>query len=72
MAVDVSSMAKNKGSRFLRNKRDEYLALRNKSEMVPTCYQNMSLEREVFFDHKPLCNNLRKLPKSKISKKWKV
>ena len=68
IAVSVSNIKRNKCSKFLKNKRKEYLALRNEIGMVPSCYQNMSLEMDVFFDHKPLCNNCCRLPKSKVKK----
>ena len=68
IAVSVSNIKRNKCSKFLKNKRKEYLALRNEIGMVPSCYQNMSLEMDVFFDHKPLCNNCYRLPNSKVKK----
>ena len=68
IAVSVSNIKRNKCSKFLKNKRKEYLALRNEIGMVPSCYQNMSLEMDVFFDHKPLCNNCCRLPNSKVKK----
>ena len=69
IAVSVSNLKKTQRSKLLKNKRKEYLALRKEIGIVPRCYQNMSLERDVFFDHKPLCNNCYRLPSSKVKKR---
>ena len=69
IAVSVSNLKKTQCSKLLKNKRKECLALRKEIGIVPRCYQNMSLERDVFFDHKPLCNNCYRLPSSKVKKK---
>jgi len=66
IAVSMSNLKKTQCSKMLKNNRKEYLTLRNEIGMVPRCYQNMSLEMDVFFDHRPLCNNCYRLPSSKV------
>ena len=68
-AVSGTNMTKKLFSKFLKNKMKECIKLLKEIGRVPSCYQNMSLEMDVFLDHKPMSTKCyRSPPSSKVKK----